>query len=76
MKTRNAIIAGAMLCGGLLALTVATAAYAETTANNSDKQLGSLQAAPQGVSDAGYFVGSGGAVAEVKAPKPKVRRHR
>jgi hypothetical protein len=75
MKIRSAIIIGAMLCGGLLALTATTAAYAETTANNSGKQLGNFQAAPQGASDAGYFVGSG-AVAVVKAAKPKVRRHR
>ena len=75
MKTRSAIILGAMLCGGLLALT-ATAAYAETTANNSGKQLGNFQAAPQGASEVGYFVGSGGAADEVKVAKPKVRRHR
>lgn len=76
MKTCGAIISGAMLCGGLLALTAATAAYAETTANNSGKQLGNFYAAPQGASDVGYFVGSGGAVAEAKAAKPKVRRRR
>ena len=75
MKTRIAIIAVALLCGSLLAFSATTAALAETTANNSGKQLGNFQAAPQGASDAGYFVGSG-AVAVVKAAKPKVRRHR
>jgi hypothetical protein len=75
MKTRSAIIVGAMLCGGLLALTATTAAFAETTANNSGKQLENLQKTPQGASDAGYFVGSGAPVADAKVTRPRVRHH-
>jgi hypothetical protein len=76
MKTRSAIMLGAMLCGGLLALTATTAAFAETTANNSGKQLESVQQAPQGASDVGYFVGAGGGAAGAKATKSKARHHR
>jgi hypothetical protein len=76
MKPRNAIIAAAMLCGGLLAFTAATAAFAETTANNSGKQLENVQRAPQGASDVGYFVGAGGSPADAKVTRSRVRHHR
>jgi hypothetical protein len=70
------IIAGALLCSGLLALTATKAAFAETTANNSGKQLESLQQAPQGAAEVGYFVGAGGPSAGAKATRSKVRHHR
>ena len=65
-----------MLCGGLLALTATTAAFAEATPNNSGRPLENLQQAPQGPAEMGYFVGSGVAVAGVKAAKANARaRH-
>lgn len=76
MKARIAIIAGALLCGGLLAFTATTAAFAETTANNSGRPLENVQQAPPGASDVGYFVGAGGAAAGAKATKSKARHHR
>jgi hypothetical protein len=76
MKNRIVIIAGVLLCGGLVAFTATTAAFAETTANNSGKQLENLQQAPQGAAVVGYFVGAGGAPAGAKATRSKVRHHR
>jgi hypothetical protein len=69
MKARIAIIAaGALLCGGLLTLT--TGAFAETTPNNSGRQLENVQE-PQSAGTAGA------ATASVRAPrKSKVRQHR
>jgi hypothetical protein len=75
MKTRIAIIAVALLCGSLLAFSATTAALAETTANNSGKQLENVQRVPQGASDVGYFVAAG-PVAEAKVTKSKARHHR
>ena len=75
MKTRIAITAGAVLCGSLLAFT-ATAAFAETTPNNSGRPLENLQRAPQGAADVGYFVGAGGPAAVAKPAKSKARHHR
>ncbi|MEA3026344.1 MAG: hypothetical protein QOF91_1629 [Alphaproteobacteria bacterium] len=76
MKPRIAIIAGALLCGGSLALTAATAAFAETTPNNSGRPLENLQQAPQGPAEVGYYVGSGAPAAGGKVAKPKARHHR
>jgi hypothetical protein len=75
MKPRSTIIAAA-LCGGSLAFIATTVAFAETTANNSGKQLENLQRAPQGASDVGYFVGSDGAAPAAKTPRSKGRHHR
>jgi hypothetical protein len=73
MKTSSAIIVGAALCGGLLMLTATTAAFAETTPNNSGRPLENLQQAPQGPAEIGYFVGAGGRPADAKPAKPKAR---
>ena len=76
MKSRSTIIAAAILCGASLAFIALTTAFAETTSNNSGKQLENLQRAPQGASDVGYFVGSDVSAAVAKTPKSKGRHHR
>jgi hypothetical protein len=76
MKTRSAILVGAMLCGGLLALTATTAAFAETTPNNSGRPLENLQQVPQGPAEFGYYVGSGVRAPDAKATKARARHRR
>lgn len=71
--TKTATMRSAILVGGLLALTATTAAFAETTANNSGKQLENFRHVPQGGSGAGYFVAASGTEAVAKPAKPKAR---